>query len=278
MDTKNLCIICGLKEKHLDNRMCELCKTLADEKFYEIKNEFLARKYFKDHIRKDPNKTIAQPALTEEVVNDKGQTETKIVSPEKTASQVLHEKFTEKPTTEWIHGIIPSKCPFCKNLSANKGIIQTIKRDSEQYTKYVEGGELPDLVCKACGDLSLYLNHVYSFSREQSVDVLNMVRDIRKKNKDENFIACEKCAKGLGNKDEYEKIITEEEKVIMKKHNKKHLCAKCLETIDLPKENYQIKPSRKEEMTEEEKVIFDKERKKLDENQKNPKRAYNVIK
>ena len=212
--------------------MCEVCKSLSDEKFYEIKNEFLARKYFKDHIRKDPNKTISQPALTDEVEDENGDKVTKIISPAKTASQVLHEQFTEKPTNEWVHGILPSKCPFCQNLSANKGIIQTIKRESEHYKKYVEGGELPDLVCKACGDLSLYLNHVYSFSREQSVKILNTVKDIRKKNKELNLISCEKCAKGLGNKDEYEKSITEEQKIIMKKHNKKHLCDKCLETIN----------------------------------------------
>lgn len=232
MDLKNTCIICGLNTKDLKNQMCKVCTHLSEEKFYEIENEFIARKYFKDYIRKDPNKTIAVPKLTEDIINAKGETET-ITHPAKTASQALHDQFKNKPVSEWIHGIMPSKCPFCQNLSTNRGMIQTIKRDSEDFQKIVVQGIVPHLVCKACGDFSLYLNHVYDFSREQSIEMLKKLKEIRIQNKEQGLIACQNCAKGLGKKEDYEKSfeLSEEEKKLMAKHNRKHICRSCLDSI-----------------------------------------------
>ena len=206
MKIENKCIICGLNTKELDNRMCKVCKHLADEKFYTIENEFLARKYFKDYLNKAPG--------TKE-------------------REGLHKLFTDKPATEWIHGIMPSRCPFCNNMSTNRGIIQSIKIGSPTHEKIIIKGETPTLVCKSCGDLSLYLNHVYSFSREQSIEVLKHVSEIKTKNKKENLICCQICARGLGKKEDYEKLPkTEEEKSLMKFHVKKYLCDDCLKNLE----------------------------------------------
>jgi len=205
MDLKNCCIICGLKSKELTDRMCKVCKHLADEKFYIIENEFMARKYFKDYLHKVPG--------TKE-------------------REELHKLFTTKPTTEWIHGIMPSKCPFCNNMSTNRGIIQSIKVGSPHYKKIIEKEETPKLVCKACGDLSLYLNHIYNFSREQSVEILKHITKLKEKNKKENLICCQICAKGLGNKETYKKISrTEAEREAMKLHTKKYVCGDCLKNL-----------------------------------------------
>ena len=206
MDLKNLCIICGLKSKKLENRMCTVCKHLADEKFYEIESDLLARKYFKDYLHKAPDSL------------EMGE---------------LKKLFKGKPKPEWVHGIMPSKCPFCFNMSTNRGIISSLKVGSEKYVEIVENGKVPTLVCKACGDLSLYTNHVYNFSKEQSVEILKHVAEIKKKINAEELICCSGCAKGLGPKKEYEKseFLTEENRKIMNRGARKTLCEDCINRL-----------------------------------------------
>lgn len=205
MDLKNHCVICGIKSKELKDHMCPVCKSLADEKFYPLENEFKVRAYFKDYLGKVPDKK---------------------------ARDEISQIFKKKPTTEWLHGIMPSKCPFCNNLATNRGIIQGIRIGSPEYKKIIEEGKLPSLVCKRCGDLSLYLNHVYDFSREQSVEVLKHIAEIEEQIKKENLVSCQKCARGLGKKEDYEKNLTEEEKELLTKHAKKFICKPCMESLN----------------------------------------------
>ena len=204
MNTKNRCIICGIKSKKLVDNMCPPCKALADEKFYPLENQFKVRAYFKDYLGKTPDRK---------------------------AREEIRKIFKEKPSNQWIHGIMPSRCPFCHNLATNRGMIQSIRIGSPEYKKIIQKGEIPSLVCKRCGDLSLYLNHVYDFSREQSVEILKHISKIENKIKKEKLVACQKCAKGLGPKEEYEKSLTEKEKEFLKKSSKKYLCKSCIKSL-----------------------------------------------
>lgn len=184
--------------------MCPVCKSLADEKFYPLENKFKVIKYFKDYLGKDPDRK---------------------------AREEIGKIFQDKPTTEWVHGIMPSKCPFCGNLATNRGIIQSIRIGSPEYEKIIVKGETPSLVCKRCGDLSLYLNHVYDFSREQSVEILKHISTIETEIKEKDLICCDTCAKDLGNKEDYKKSLTKKEKDLLKKHAKKYLCKNCMENL-----------------------------------------------
>ena len=116
-------------------------------------------------------------------------------------------------------------------MSTNRGIINTIKRGSERYKRTVDNNEVPSLVCKACGDFSLYINHVYNFSTKQSVELLNLVSKIKKEIKEKDLVCCQTCAVDLGIKKEYEKTLTKEDKEIMLKATKKHMCKKCISKI-----------------------------------------------
>ena len=207
-----MCVICGLKTKKLSEKgMCEVCDHLADEKFYEIPNKFMARKYFKDHLRR--------PATKEE-------------------RDDLDQLFVERPTTEWIHGIMPSKCPYCKNLAINKGAIQSYRLGSDKHKKVVIDGIMPSLVCKACGDFSLYLNHVFKFSTIDATKTLRFVCDLKDENKKIEKLVCETCAKECGFK---ERKYTDEQKEIIKKTDRKILCDECLSRLKKHGETAKLK-------------------------------------
>ncbi len=203
-----MCVICGIKpdkknfndgkDKLSENGMCKPCQNLADEKFYEIPNNLLVRKYFKDFLGKKPTKDERED---------------------------IDELFKQRPTTKWIHGIMPSRCPICKNLATNRGNIQSYKIGTPQHEKVIIKGITPSLVCKACGDHGLYLNHVYGFSREDTVKALKYLSAIKEANKESKKLVCETCAAecGFG-----EPKYTEEEKQFIKKTERKVLCKECI--------------------------------------------------
>lgn len=205
---KEACIICGLETKELNNKMCPLCFKLAEGKFFEIKNVFLARKFYKDYMHQDPN--------TYKFKNNE-------TGKENTAKEYLDGIYEKYPADKYIIGIMPSTCPFCFNMATNRGAFQILARDSEEYKKFVVGNEIPKLVCKTCGDLTLYLRHAYTLTRPQVISVMNFITPMRKIIKDEGLELCEECGLKHIKKAEY----TQEQKDKAKLKKKKYLCEDC---------------------------------------------------
>jgi hypothetical protein len=148
---KNLCINCGEEKEDKKGTQCDACKALSNQEFYEITDYKKSLIHFRKVMKKIPEK--------EEKKN-------------------LKNTFKEAEEKNMVMGIMPSRCPYCDLLSKNSECITGFVRDSDEYKKFVIGKELPKLVCKRCGDLSLYLKWQYDFEHTESVKVLELVKEL----------------------------------------------------------------------------------------------------
>lgn len=154
----NLCFSCGNEREDKDKQLCDACQALADQKFYEIPTYLKAKRYFKKYLKRDPTK--------------------------KEKSE-LKKQYKEAAEKNAVLGIIPAQCPYCDLLMKNNGVITGFIKDSEPYERFVVKGEIPKLVCKRCGDLSLYVHYQYNFEHEDSVKVLEYVSKLYREKKEE---------------------------------------------------------------------------------------------
>lgn len=159
---ENLCVSCGDEKENKELQLCDSCEALSNREFYEIKTLNHAKRHYRKVMHKIPEK--------EEKSN-------------------LKDTFKEAEKKNMIMGIMPSQCPYCNLMSKNSECITGFIRDSDEYKRFVIGKEVPKLVCKRCGDLSLYLKWQYDFEHTESVQVLELIKNLivdikkRKENK-----------------------------------------------------------------------------------------------